>query len=111
MVAIAYSPYVVFFLLIIIFKSYNNYQRNKKYHIISLQENDDNLTLILGLTLVPEFSKVPTMAIKLSEIKGVYCVDSASNWIRIKKCSDFEWKKLSPEIKKVVKSNFKATLK
>jgi Scaffold protein Nfu/NifU N terminal len=111
MIALMYLPYAVFFLVLIVFYIYNNNQRNKTSHIIMFRENDDYLTLILGLSLVPEFSKVPVTASKLSEIKGVYRVDSASNWIRIKKSSNFKWEKLSPEIKKVIKSNFKATLK
>jgi len=108
-----YSFYALVLVVIVCAAIYNEQQKKGKFpkKFIILKEQDNCLTIVLSLALGPEFSKIPGLIKKLNTINGVHCIDNSVNWIRVEKQSNCDWKKLSPEVKRELKNNFKATLK
>ncbi len=105
-------PYALALGAIVAFAIYNSYSKKDKVASIfielKLKQDSDCLTLILGLPLMPGLTKITS---NIATVKGINCIAIASNVLVVQKYSDFEWKKMLPEIKKVIKNDFAVTFK
>ena len=97
---------------IIAFAIYNSYSKKEKVASIFIElkfkPDSDCLTLILGLPLMPGLTK---MTSNIATVKGINCIAIASNVLVVQKYSNVEWKKMLPEIKKVIKNDFAVTFR
>lgn len=97
---------------IVAFAIYNSYSKKEKvtstFIELKFKPDSDYLTLILGLPLVPNLT---TITSNIATVKGIYCIGIMSNALVVQKHSNVEWKKMLPEIKKVIKNDFAVTFR
>ena len=105
-------PYALVLGAIVAFAIYNSHSKKEKvtptFIELKFKPDSDRLTLILGLPLMPSLKKVIS---NIAKVKGIYCIGTTSNVLVVQKYSDTEWKKMLPEIKKVIKNDFKVTFR
>lgn len=105
-------PYALVLAAIVAFAIYNSHSKKEKVVLtfieLRLKQDSDCLTLILGLPLVPSLNKVVS---NVATVEGIYCIGITSNVLVVQKYSNVEWKKMLPEIKKVIKNDFKVTFR